>query len=248
MSKKILVVDNEVDLVEMIKLRLEANDYEVIIACDGAEALEKIKNEKPDLIILDILMPRMSGYEFLRKLRKQKDSTKEIPVIIISARTRMKSLFDNWEISDFISKPFDAKELLLKIENVLAKINKRKEINKKALIIGDEASVIGLIEAFLESHNFSVFTATDGLQGIEEAIKIQPEFIFVQSIIKKMNGTDICRILRKMLNVKRILFVIFGMQGMSSMAKKAFSKEEIIEYSRSEDLIKKIGECLKKYS
>jgi DNA-binding response OmpR family regulator len=248
MTKKILVVDNEVDLVEMIKLRLEANNYEVIVACDGAEALEKIKNERPDLIILDILMPRMNGYEFLRKVRKQKDSTKEIPVIIISARTRMKDLFDNWEISDFISKPFDAKELLSKIENVLAKVNRRKGINKKALIIGDETSAIGLIEAFLESHNFLVFTATNGLQGIEEAIKIQPELIFVQSVMKKMNGADICRILRKMFNAKRIPFIIFGAQKMGFMAKEAFSEEEIIEYSQSEDLIKKIGECLKKYS
>ena len=68
-KNKILVVDDEIDFLEMIKLRLEANNYDVVTAMDGNEALEKFKNEKPSAVLLDILMPGMDGIETVKRLR-----------------------------------------------------------------------------------------------------------------------------------------------------------------------------------
>jgi len=82
MAKKILVVDDEPDFLEIIKTMLEADDYEVITALDGKEALNKIKRQKPDLVLLDILMPGLDGFETLRRIRKQ---NKKLPVFFITA-------------------------------------------------------------------------------------------------------------------------------------------------------------------
>ncbi|MCK4883032.1 MAG: response regulator, partial [Candidatus Omnitrophica bacterium] len=92
-KKKILIVDDEADLVELIKIRLEANNYEVITANSGLEGLSKATSEVPDLIVLDIGMAEMDGYTALQKLREE-EITKEIPVIMLTAYAKMQPLFE----------------------------------------------------------------------------------------------------------------------------------------------------------
>jgi DNA-binding response OmpR family regulator len=117
---KILVVDDEVNIVKTLQDRLEVNGYKVVIACDGREGLEKVLTEKPDIILLDIIMPIMDGHEMLEHLR-QTDEGKDIPVIILSARSQSQDVAraNANGIDDYIVKPFDLSELLGKIENVL---------------------------------------------------------------------------------------------------------------------------------
>jgi len=111
MSKRILVVDDEPDIVEVVRLRLEANNYEVIAAYDGEEGLRKARNEQPDLIILDILMPEMDGYTFVREL-KADESIKDIPIVVLTAKDKMRDLFAIEGIKDYIVKPFKGEELV----------------------------------------------------------------------------------------------------------------------------------------
>lgn len=118
-KKKVLLVDDEVDFVKMVKMRLEANDYEVLTAYNGKEFLEKVKKVKPDMILLDILMPEMDGYTALKELKQLKEA-KDIPVIILTAKGKMKDLFQIENIADYIVKPFDDDELLLRMKRVLA--------------------------------------------------------------------------------------------------------------------------------
>ena len=119
-KKKILVVDDEVELVELVKIRLEANGYEVIMANSGLEGLSKAASELPDLIILDIAMAEMDGYTVLQKLREE-EKTKDIPVIMLTAYAKMQSLFEMEGISDYIVKPFDPQDFLLRVGRVLKK-------------------------------------------------------------------------------------------------------------------------------
>lgn len=122
-KKRILVVDDEPELVEMIKLRLEANDYDVITAYDGEQALDIVK-EKPDLILLDIIMPKIDGYEVAARL-KQSDRTSSIPIIMLTAKGQVEDVEKSYAVGaiDYIVKPFDPRLLLEKI---------RKSLNRSA--------------------------------------------------------------------------------------------------------------------
>ena len=113
-KKKILVIDDELELVDMLKIRLEANNYEVVAAVDGEEGMEKAKSEKPDLIILDIMMPKKDGYTFIKEMRTEQ-GIKSTPVIILTAKEKMKDLFAIEGVKDYIVKPFESAELLEKI-------------------------------------------------------------------------------------------------------------------------------------
>ncbi len=120
MSKgKILVVDDEPDIVEVVKARLQLAGYEVLTASRGEETLARSLKEKPDLVILDIMMPGMDGFEVLRRLREGAE-TKFIPVIFLTAKTsledRMTGLVGGG--AAYLCKPFKGKELVEKVETV----------------------------------------------------------------------------------------------------------------------------------
>ncbi|MDI6758203.1 MAG: response regulator [Candidatus Omnitrophota bacterium] len=119
-KKKILIIEDEKDLIETVTLRLEANDYEVISAGDGLEGLDKAKKEKPDLIILDLMLPKMDGYKVCRLL-KFDEKYKKIPIIIFTACAHEadKNIGKEVRADGYITKPFDAKVLLEKISQLL---------------------------------------------------------------------------------------------------------------------------------
>lgn len=111
--KKILVVDDEIEHADMVEMRLVANNYEVLRAVDGLEGVERAVQEKPDLILLDLMMPRMDGYTALQRL-KSEPTTRKIPVIILSAKGETDSIFmaQDLRATDYLIKPFEDIELL----------------------------------------------------------------------------------------------------------------------------------------
>jgi len=119
---KILVVDDETNSIVTVQMQLEANGYEVISANNGEEGLEKVKNEKPDLIILDVMMPKMNGYQVCAILKHYAQSNK-IPIILITgkAQDEFRELGQRVGADDFITKPFEPPILLAKIEELLKK-------------------------------------------------------------------------------------------------------------------------------
>lgn len=121
-KKKILVVDDETQLVDMIKMRLEANNYEVITANDGQEALQKARSQSPDLIILDLMLPKLDGYKVCRML-KFDEKYKSIPIIMLTARVQEtdKKMGEEVGAEAYIIKPFESQALLSKIEELLEK-------------------------------------------------------------------------------------------------------------------------------
>jgi two-component system alkaline phosphatase synthesis response regulator PhoP len=113
----ILIVDDEPNIVQTLKDRLEMNDYRIVTACNGKEGLQKALAEKPDVILLDIIMPTMDGLEMLAHLRK---TNKDIPVIMLTARSQDQDIerATACGIDDYIIKPFDLSELIGKIEGI----------------------------------------------------------------------------------------------------------------------------------
>ena len=128
----VLVVHDYVENVELLKELLTASGYDVTTAYDGDEALKKVKQQIPDLILLDIMMPKMDGYQVCEALRAN-DETKEIPIIFVTAKTEVKdwthAIF-NVGVNSYITKPINPKKLLDKVKSVLKMKQSRDELRK----------------------------------------------------------------------------------------------------------------------
>ncbi|MCZ7356732.1 MAG: response regulator [Candidatus Methanoperedens sp.] len=120
--QKILIVDDEMDALLPLKRSLEADDYNVFEAYDGHEAIRKSKNEIPDLVILDLMMPGMDGYEVCSRLKKD-EVTEKIPIIMLTARDEIRDKVEGFEIGadDYVTKPFNLSELKARIKRILRK-------------------------------------------------------------------------------------------------------------------------------
>ena len=121
MSKgRILVVDDEIYIVHILDFSLGMEGYEVITALDGEQALEKLKTEKPDLIVLDIMMPKLDGYEVCKAI-KSSPETRHIPVILLSAKGRNVDQKLGFDVGadDYITKPFSPRKLVERINQLL---------------------------------------------------------------------------------------------------------------------------------
>ena len=119
-KKRILLVDDERDMVFAVKLQLEAEGFDVLTAADGQEALDKARRENPDLIILDLMLPKMDGYKVCRMLKFDK-KYKKIPIIIFTARIQQSDEKLGYEVGAdaYLTKPFEHKALLAKIQEFL---------------------------------------------------------------------------------------------------------------------------------
>lgn len=129
MSKKVLVVDDEPKLVKLIESRLRANGYTVLTAANGEEGLEMARRHLPDLILLDIVMPKMDGKETLLAL-KDDDTTRAIPVIMLTAKSGSDDVVEclsEGGAADYIVKPYVAGEFLHKINTALDMAHKVPE-------------------------------------------------------------------------------------------------------------------------
>jgi two-component system alkaline phosphatase synthesis response regulator PhoP len=117
---RILVVDDEVYIVHILDFSLGMEGYEVVTALDGEQALEKVAQQKPDLIVLDIMMPKLDGYETCKVL-KSREETRDIPVILLSAKGRNVDQKTGFEVGadDYITKPFSPRKLVERINAIL---------------------------------------------------------------------------------------------------------------------------------
>lgn len=120
MAKKILIVDDEKDIRELIERILARREYRILTASNGIEALNKIYNESPDLVILDVMMPEMNGFEVCKKVRTD-PLYKNLPIIMLTVRKSDQDQISglNTGCDEYITKPFYPKELVLRVRKLL---------------------------------------------------------------------------------------------------------------------------------
>ena len=123
MSAKILIVDDEPPIVDMLSYNLKRANYEVLVAWDGEQALALARREQPDLIILDLMLPRIDGLEVCRVLRRERD----VPIIMLTARDAEVDRVVGLELGadDYVVKPFSVRELMVRVKNVLRRAAQR---------------------------------------------------------------------------------------------------------------------------
>jgi two-component system alkaline phosphatase synthesis response regulator PhoP/two-component system response regulator VicR len=121
MPVKILVCDDERHIVRLIQVNLERQGWEVVTAYDGKEGLEKIRSEKPNLVVLDVMMPYMDGFEVLKSLRREPD-TEGLPVIMLTAKAQDKDVFEGYHYGAdmYLTKPFNPMELVTFVKRIIA--------------------------------------------------------------------------------------------------------------------------------
>jgi len=126
-AKKVLVVDDEPDTLELVKLVLESGGFEVILANNGMEALAEIEKIKPDIVLLDIMMPDMDGWDVFRKI---KERNPDIPIAILTAKAQNIDKLLGLHVlkaDDYITKPFGKNELIGKVKKLTGLTDKDKE-------------------------------------------------------------------------------------------------------------------------
>ena len=190
-KSRILVVDDEKDIVNLIGYHLSKSGKEIISAYNGAEALEKIKESRPDLVILDVMMPELDGYSVCKTLRHQGDpATREIPVVMLTAKAEVEDKIKGLSIGadDYIVKPFDIKELVLRTENLLSKRRAKMEIEYKVKTLEEDLYKQADLKSFSPYYhclNGRLRIRVPGLKGCPEmALDIERKMASVKGVIK----------------------------------------------------------------
>tara|TARA_B100000579_G_scaffold137603_1_gene111685 strand:+ start:4045 stop:4713 length:669 start_codon:yes stop_codon:yes gene_type:complete len=185
MSKKILIVDDEPDILEFLRYNLEANGYIVETALNGEQCLKKIVNFHPSLVILDIMMPRMNGVETCQKIKANK-SLEDVVVVFLSARNEEFTQIACYDAGgeDFISKPIQPKLLIKKIESILKRVYK------------DDAPNI-LNGIYIDHDKYKVIVDNQEIQLTKTQFEVfsllysKPDHVFSRErIISKIWGSD----------------------------------------------------------
>ncbi len=119
MALKVLVCDDERHIVRLIQVNLERQGYQVVTAFDGKEGLEKIRAEKPNLVVLDVMMPYMDGFEVLKSIRREPE-TENLPVIMLTAKAQDKDVFEGYHYGAdmYLTKPFNPMELVTFVKRI----------------------------------------------------------------------------------------------------------------------------------
>ena len=127
-EQKIMIVDDDKNICELLRLYFEKEGFQTLIANNGVEAIETAKSEKPDLMLLDIMMPELDGWQVLREIRK----FSEMPIIMLSAKSETFDKVLGLELGadDYIVKPFDSKEVVARVKAVLRRSAAVKEPEK----------------------------------------------------------------------------------------------------------------------
>lgn len=149
MTTKIMIVEDDYNLLDTLKYNFLKESYDVVVAVDGAEALDVACREKPDLIILDIMLPKLSGFEVCRVLRKEMT----VPILMLTAKTEEVDKIVGLEIGadDYLTKPFSMRELLARVRAMLRRADMSKlqpASDQKSLKIGDLEIDIGRHQTF----------------------------------------------------------------------------------------------------
>jgi two-component system alkaline phosphatase synthesis response regulator PhoP len=119
MSKKVLVIDDEPEMLNLIQYTLEKAGFAVSVCNSGRDAFKRIEDEKPDLVILDVMLPGIDGYSLQLKI-SQADNTKKIPIVVLTALEPSKTLFQKFpQVAGFMTKPFRTDDLIAKVQSIL---------------------------------------------------------------------------------------------------------------------------------
>ncbi len=201
MAKKILIVDDDKQIVSLLASRLKAQKYEIVVAYDGVQAVAKAFSEKPDLILLDMKMPGGDGLQVIENLKSSAD-TALIPIIVVTAfpSQEMRQKSKEMGALDLIAKPFEAQDMLSRIKEALGEESPGSAASpngaKTILLVDDEPQIVGLLKSRLEKSGYRVIVANDGQEALDKTSQGNPDLIILDIMLPKIDGYQVCKTLR----------------------------------------------------
>ena len=245
---KILIIEDEPVHLNVMKAKLEYEGYEILVATDGETGLNMIKSQKPDLVLLDIILPKMNGFEVLDNL---KDYSDRPPIIVVSNSgqpVEVDKALKFGAIDYLVKAEFNPGDVLEKVEKVLGRPQKSPEImpvkssapanagaerpnNKnsqasrqaKILIIEDDKFLRDLISQKLRKENFNTLEAVDGEEGLKTAREKSPDIILLDLILPGLDGFEILRVLKGDKNTSQIPVIVLSNLGQKEDMDRALS-------------------------
>lgn len=219
-NKKILVIDDEADLTQLIGFQFKSKGFDVQTAADGVEGLEKVHEFKPDLIILDMNMPRMGGIEFYSKICGT-NGRPLYPVLVLTARANVKSMFSDLDIDGFMIKPFDIGHLIGEAETIMkrrAETIARKAAGlvtdtRRVCIVDDDKDAFGKISSTFLNADYTVIPARNGAMAIERMVKDVPDVALVHLGLSDIAGDIVILRLSQMAKTMDVRFILYVPRG-----------------------------------
>ncbi len=203
-QKTILVVDDEPSIRSLLRQQLEDQGYLIKEAADGMEAISQVKLMPPDLIILDVMMPAINGFDVAAVL-KNNPTTMDIPIIILSI---VEDKQRGWKlgIDRYLTKPIDSEKLLNNIEVLIS----RGSSPKKVMVVDQDVSAIKTLTEVLQAKGYSVVEALSGSECIRKALQEKPDMIIVDSVLSQQH--DLVKTLRFEKGLENVLFLLLADQ------------------------------------
>ncbi|MBO0348125.1 AAA family ATPase [Phormidium pseudopriestleyi FRX01] len=207
--KTILVVDDDTHIRSLLRQELESCGYQVREAKDGMEAIAEVKSLKPDLILLDVMMPQISGFDVAAVL-KHDPETMDIPIIILSI-IEDKQRGYRLGIDRYLTKPIDTEKLFENIGALLSKGASKKNV----IVVDEDAGAVKTLVDVLEAKGYSVVEAATGQECIEKAMAIRPDMIVLNSVLSEHH--EIVKTLRFEKGLENVLFLLLDDDGSGSL-------------------------------
>jgi len=229
-TKRILIIDDELDFVKMLRARLQIAGYEVLAAEDGPKGVQTARREKPDLIILDIMMPGMDGHMVCDMLKKS-TLTWSIPVIYLTARTGQVDELLALEkgAKYYLTKPYNPDVLLEMIKSALLEREETNQRRGKILVIDKDLNFVNEIEPKLRQVGHNVFFSSTAQEGLSAAMAIQPDIILFDFLTSRDDGHDSIRRLSADETLKHIpLFILAPQTVLEKLGQKTPHLEKFV--------------------
>jgi len=179
--RTVLIVDDEQDVAELLQRQLEAGGYQAFALGRGSSVVGWVQERQPDLVLLDLILPDMSGTEVLRALRDN-PVTADVPVIVLTIKPDDGTAWD-LNIVNYLTKPIDAEELLENVEKALT-------WQGRVLIVEDDPDTVGLLSATMRQVGFTPLLAADGYEGLTVARRYRPDLILLDLRLPGMDGFE----------------------------------------------------------
>jgi len=229
-KSRILIVDDNPLNVNLLEAKLPSKDYEILHAYNGKEALEKADRELPDLILLDVMLPELDGYEVTKRLRNN-PRTNDIPIILITALQDTEEKITGLEsgADEFLNRPVDTAELQARVKSLIALKQYGEQLRlriqseqmfptvtaplqyqkeKTLLLVEDDEVAARLILSYLKDQPYHVEFLTDGVNAVRRIEQGQIDLILLDILLSGMDGFEICQHLKEMAHVQSIPIVM----------------------------------------